>query len=158
MNVPPRIESYREEYASEFARLNREWLDAHDLYEKEDGSHLYSPDETILRSGGKIFVALDRGSLVGTCALIKVSPVEFELVKLTVARSARGQGLGRRLTEHAIREAREMGASKITLLSSTKLTAAVRLYESLGFVRKSIPADQPYETADVYMELEFSNA
>ena len=39
-------------------------------------------------------------------------------------------------------------------MSSTKLTAALALYESLGFVRKALPSDQPYETADVYMELD----
>lgn len=158
MDNPIQIESYRHEFASEYARINREWLDAHGLYEDEDGAHLYSPDDTILSAGGKIYVAMQEDNVVGTCALIKISSTEYELVKLTVAQRVRGQGLGRRLTEHAIQEAHELGASIVTLLSSSKLSAAIQLYDSLGFVSKPLPKDQPFETADIYMELDLSMA
>ncbi len=47
-----------------------------------------------------------------------------------------------------------MGARKMVLVSSSRLGAALRLYETLGF-RHVPPPDQPaYATADVYMELE----
>jgi len=44
----------------------------------------------------------------------------------------------------------------VILFSSSKLGAALKLYESLGFKDKLAPSDQPYETADVYMELEMA--
>ena len=156
MDSPTRITSYQDKFASDFARLNREWLDAHDLYEEEDGVHLYTPNESILSSGGMIFVALQGERVVGTCALVKMSQVEFELIKLAVDPKVRGQGLGLRLTEHAIRQAQRLGATKVSLLSSTKLTAAVKLYQSMGFVEKSLPESQPYLTADLYMELDLA--
>lgn len=80
----------------------------------------------------------------------------FEIAKLSVDKDVRGEGLGRRLTQYAIDRARQLHATTVALVSSTKLTTALRLYESMGFVHKPLPASQPYATADVYMELELS--
>ena len=87
-----------------------------------------------------------------------MSPGVFELAKLAVDPVLRGEGLGRRLTVHAIGRARALGAQTVALVSSTKLATALRLYESLGFVHKPLPAHQPYATADVYMELALGQA
>jgi hypothetical protein len=43
---------------------------------------------------------------------------------------------------------------RVVLVSSTRLGAALRLYEKLGFEHRPPPAVQAYATADVYMELE----
>ena len=123
----------------------------------EDGTQLYSPRETILERGGEIYIAVKGAKVVGTCALIRLSPSIFEVAKLTVSREMQGKGLGRRLTYFAIDRARVLGAARVGLLSSTKLETALRLYESIGFKRKPLPADQPYITADVYMELELDD-
>ncbi len=50
--------------------------------------------------------------------------------------------------------AKQMGIKRIILVSNSKLTTAVRLYESLGFSHVPLPGDLEYDTADVYMELE----
>ncbi len=152
------IVAFRDEHARAFAQLNRAWLDAFDLYEEADGKHLYSPRETILSIGGEIFVAEERGEVVGTVALIPASEGEFEIAKLAVSPESRGGGLGRRLTQLAIERARERGAVRVFLLSSSKLEAALKLYESLGFEHKQRPMDSPYETADVYMVLELDRS
>ena len=76
------------------------------------------------------------------------------VAKLAVAHEARGQGLGRRLAELALNRASERGATRVVLLSSSKLGPALKLYESLGFEHRPMPGHQPYETADVYMERE----
>jgi putative acetyltransferase len=152
------IVAYQDRHADDFARLNREWLDSFGLYEEPDGKHLYSPREYILDPGGEIFIAENGGRVVGTCALVPVSDNVFEVAKLAVAHEARGQGLGRRLAELALNRARERGATRVVLLSSSKLGPALKLYESLGFEHRPVPGHQPYETADVYMELEMSSA
>ena len=41
----------------------------------------------------------------------------------------RGQGIGRLLLEHAIRQARTMGAKSVFLGSNARLVSAVHLYE-----------------------------
>ncbi len=149
--------NYDDKFAEDFARLNREWLDAFALYEDADGKQLYFPRETILERGGEIYIAVKGAQVVGTCALVRLSPSIFEVAKLSVSLEAQGQGLGRRLTRFAIDRARAVGAARVGLLSSTKLEKALRLYESIGFKRKPLPVDQPYLTADVYMELELDD-
>lgn len=148
------IVAYRDCHADGFARLNREWLDRFGLYEQADGEQLYSPRICILEGGGEIFIAEEKGRVVGTCALMQVSARVFELAKLAVATEYRGEGLGRRLAERALAHARDRGARSVVLLSSSKLGPALALYESLGFRHRPLPEDQPYATADVYMELE----
>jgi GNAT superfamily N-acetyltransferase len=152
------IVGYEDKYADDFARLNREWLDRFGLYEEADGKQLYSPRQEIIDSGGEIFIAVKDGRVVGTCALVRMSLGMFELAKLAVDQETRGAGLGRRLSEFAIERARELGATRVALVSSTKLTTALRLYESMGFMHMPLPASQPYATADVYMELELGEA
>jgi putative acetyltransferase len=149
-----RIVAYQDKHADEFARLNREWLDRFELYEEADAKHLYSPRETILDIGGEIFVAEVGNRVVGTCALVPLSDEVFEVAKLAVSADSRGEGLGRRLAEFAMKRAWDRGASRVTLLSSSKLGPALKLYESLGFKSMPLPSSQPYETADVYMECE----
>ena len=42
------------------------------------------------------------------------------------------------------------------LVSNSRLAAALKLYEQLGFRYAPLPATMPYATADVYMELDLA--
>ena len=106
--------------------------------------------------GGEIFIAEKQARVVGTCALIPVSEVVFEIAKLVVSQESRGEGLGRRLVHRALAHARRLGAARVALMSNHQLGPALKLYESLGFENRPIPKDQPYQTADVYMELDMA--
>ena len=149
-----RIEPFTAEHAEAFAALNRAWLVAHDLIEPHDEEQLDDPWKEILNPGGQIFVALEGHDVVGVCAAIPYGREAFEVAKLSVAPSAQGRGLGRRLVEHCVAFARDRGARRMVLVSSTRLQAALKLYESMGFRRGPVPADVQYVTADVYMELD----
>jgi ribosomal protein S18 acetylase RimI-like enzyme len=146
-----KIEPFRPEHAARFETLNRAWLVQHGLIEPADEPQLTRPIETILDPGGAILVALDGEEVIGTCAIMPHGANEFELVKLAVAPSARGQGIGRQLIEACLNLARQRGARRVDLLSSSKLSAALRLYERAGFRHAPLPAHNPYATADVYM-------
>jgi putative acetyltransferase len=152
--VDAEIVPLRTEHAAAFATLNRAWLDAYALYEPADEPQLTDPEGAIGERGGTVLVALRGDVVVGTAALAPHGPHELELVKLSVAEHARGSGLGRRLVEACIARAREAGARRLLLVSSSRLASALRLYESLGFAHRPLPAWVPYATADVYMELE----
>lgn len=149
-----RIEAFRAEHAAAFEALNRAWLVDHGLYEAPDEAQLSNPWGTIIEPGGQIFVALRRDEVLGTCAVIPHQTGIFELAKLAVAPQARGRGLGRALAEACVGLARRRGIGRIVLLSSSRLGAALSLYESVGFRRRPLPPDVPYATADVYMELD----
>jgi GNAT superfamily N-acetyltransferase len=148
------IVRFEDEHAEAFARLNRAWLIRYDLLEEGDRKQLERPRESILAGGGEIFVALVEGVVVGTCAAIVRDADTVELAKLAVADGATGRGIGRSLTLEAIAWARARGANRVVLVSSTRLTSALRLYERLGFAYRSLPADPGYATADIYMELD----
>jgi len=49
--------------------------------------------------------------------------------------------------------ARRRGDHTVMLLSNHRLTAALRIYERLGFVRRPFPEPPAYADADVYMEI-----
>lgn len=147
------IVGYADEYARAFDALNRAWLEHYELFEESDRKHLEHPRTSILATGGEIFFALANGEVVGTCAAIVCDAETIELAKLAVREDVRGLGIGRALTEAALAWARERRARRVILVSSTKLRAALQLYERLGFRHGPVPADAAYVTADVYMEL-----
>jgi ribosomal protein S18 acetylase RimI-like enzyme len=153
-----KIIGYEDCFASDFARLNRDWLEAFGLLEPADSKHLDSPRESIIEPGGAILLAVDEGSVVGTCAILRIGPKIVELAKLSVVPEAQRQGIGRRLTLAAIDHALAMGAERMILVSNSKLVSAVRLYESLGFKHAPLPASVGYATANVYMELALAPA
>jgi putative acetyltransferase len=77
--------------------------------------------------GGGIFPT--EGLPHGTC----------ELVKMYLLPEARGTGLGTRLIEQCLQQAREAGFSKIYLESMPELKNALKVYERFGFVYLNRP-------------------
>jgi putative acetyltransferase len=141
--------------AAAFRRLNEEWITRFFRIEPKEELVLADPQRTILDPGGRIFFATAAERCVGCCALIRIREREFEVAKTAVEPSYQGAGIGRRLLDAAIEEARNVGARRLYLETNHVLTPAIRLYESVGF--KHMDADRivpsAYERADVYMEL-----
>ena len=148
------ITTLRPEHFAAFEALNRDWLVANELLEAADEVYLNDPDGHILAVGGQVFVALEDGVVIGTCGVVPTEPYVFEVVKLAVASSARGRGIGRLLVDACLAHARQSGARQVVLLSNSRLVAALRLYERVGFRYAPLPASNPYVTGDVYMVLE----
>ena len=77
-----------------------------------------------------------RGS--GAVGVVGVKPLIAgiaEIKRLYVVPEARGTGLGRRVTERAIAEARAKGYDRVRLdTHRSSMTAAIALYRRLGFV------------------------
>lgn len=129
------IVPYRPAYKKHFRALNEAWLREHFSVEPEDAALLADPNGRIVRRGGAVLFALRDGEVVGTCALLRHRADVWELAKMAVAAPLRGQGLGRRLAEAAIDEARRRGARTLFLETSPALKPALALYRSLGFRR-----------------------
>ena len=141
---------FERRYAADFKRLNIEWLEKYFRVEPIDEEVLSRPLR-ILRNGGAIFLARHRGAIVGTCALLDAGNGRFELSKMAVSAGHQGLGIGRKLLETAIAEYLSRGARELFLESNSKLTPAITLYESAGFVHSPRPAPSHYERSDVYM-------
>ena len=147
------IVPYAPRHRERFRELNLAWIMEHFRVEDADRRALDDPEGYILGHGGHIFIAEAGGRVVGGCALLRNDDGSFELAKMVVDGSVRGQGVGRALGEAAIDMARSLGASQVELLSNTSLTPAISLYRSLGFVEAPLPPND-YERANIRMVLE----
>ena len=85
-------------------------------------------------AGGAFDVLVDaNGILVGCVGLRALDATTCELRKMYLQKHVRGQGLGRRLLEHALDRAKSLGFERVTLETASVLTDAIRLYTSYGF-------------------------
>lgn len=103
-----------------------------------------------LAEGGEIIVAEDAaGSIVGAVAYFGPHSApradffapEWPIIRmLVVDPAARGQGVGRRLTEECVESARRDGATTIALHTSPAMEVALAMYLRMGFrLERKVP-------------------
>ena len=149
------IVAYTPDRRDAWKRLNTDWLvEGGFALEAKDHLTLDDPEGQILSRGGHIFFAERGGLPVGCCGLIAMSDGGYEVTKMTVRPEARGGGLALRLLEACEAAARNAGAHRLYLETSSTLGPALGLYARFGFVNLP-PQPTPYARADVWMEKRF---
>ncbi|KQR36439.1 GNAT family N-acetyltransferase [Microbacterium sp. Leaf159] len=86
-----------------------------------------------------LYVARESGRIVGMATLATAPLVtgwHGSIEDVVVDQSARGQGIARLLLEAIIDEAQRRGLTTLDLTSRPSRESALRLYESVGFVRR----------------------
>ena len=83
--------------------------------------------------GGAFDVVEDEGRIVGSVGLYALEGGVCELRKMYLARETRGQGLGKRVLEHALDRARALGFRRVELETASVLVEAIGLYTRYGF-------------------------
>jgi putative acetyltransferase len=105
--------------------------------------------------GSYYYVATIDEKVVGGCGIFPTENLPLgtcELVKLYVAKEARGTGLGKQLMEKSMSWAKENGYTQVYLESMPELKKAVSIYEKVGFQ----PLDHPlgnsgHDGCDIWM-------
>ncbi len=87
---------------------------------------------------GTLLIAVENGWAAGLVGLRKLDAATCEMKRLFVRPMHRGTGLGRRLAEAAIADARRKGYARMRLDTLPSMKEAHALYDRLGF--KPIPA------------------
>ncbi len=138
-----------------FRTLNEEWIIRYFHLEPKDREVLGDPQTYILNPGGAILMAMVDGVAAGCCALQVMSDQTLEISKMAVSPAYQGIGIGKKLMQAIIEEGRRKGARRLYIETNDKLSPAVTLYSSCGFL--PVPGDRlkpsPYARANVHLEL-----
>ena len=109
----------------------------------------------LLKAGGVLVGAFDGDRLVGFMIHDRCLAEGFDrLVALHVTTTHRHRGIGRALTEEAVRRARSAGAERL-YVSATPTRRTVDFYRQQGFVPLATPNARmlALEPDDIHMEL-----
>ena len=105
--------------------------------------------DTVEKDNFRYFVAEEAGEILGYCGFLFVLD-EAEIPNVCVKSSARKQGVGKKMMNELIEEAKKLGISTLFLEVRESNAAARALYKSLGFAEDGIRKnfyEQPVEHA-----------
>jgi putative acetyltransferase len=97
-----------------------------------------------------VFLVAHRGSeLVGTGALVPVSPVTAEIKRMSVAAPYQRQGIGRLILDHLLEQAHAQGYRHIQLETTATWQQAINFYQKAGFRLTHVTAGDAYFWLDL---------
>lgn len=150
-----RLVTYQPQHRLRFKEINEQWITRAYVMEEEDIKTLEDPETYILKGGGKIYIALYKGRVVGSCAYLNMGEGVYEMIKFAVDEEYRGLKIGKMLVEESIESIRQLNANKIILFSNRKGSAkAIAMYHKLGFSEIPLGSSE-FARADIKMELVF---
>jgi putative acetyltransferase len=96
-------------------------------------SDLKDISQCYLAPGGTFKILEHSGQIIGSYGLYPLSLRSCELRKMYLVAEYRGRGLGKRMMDDALREAKTRGFREMVLETNSCLQEAVGLYRAYGF-------------------------
>ena len=111
--------------------------------------------EWAMDKGVQYYLLEEDGRAKGCAALEKASPETCYLERLAVLPEFRRKGLGRRLVDHALDQAKNLGVSKVEIGLIDWQTDLKQWYAGLGFSNKNTAEFEhlPFPVAFMFIEL-----
>jgi ribosomal protein S18 acetylase RimI-like enzyme len=90
---------------------------------------------------GHCYIGEVDSAVIGVYVLLPTRPDTVELVNVAVAEERHGQGFGKQLVNHAVRQAKELGFATIEVGTGSTGVAQLALYQKCGFRMTAIDRD-----------------
>ncbi|WP_052256527.1 GNAT family N-acetyltransferase [Salinicoccus sp. YB14-2] len=90
---------------------------------------------------GECFVAEDGKQIIGVYVLLPTRPETVELVNVAVSEKFHGKGIGKKLVEDAVEEAKRKGYKTIEVGTGNSSIGQLVLYQKCGFRISGIDID-----------------
>lgn len=100
-----------------------------------------------IERGDPGYVAVVDGEVVGWCDITRLDrPIHAHrgALGMGIVAAYRGRGLGRKLIDATVAQARKAGFVRIELLVHSDNARAIALYDKVGFVREGVQRDAIY--------------
>lgn len=110
--------------------LRERWGDAFDPSYNDDLSDI---DASYAQQGGDVLVIEDDGRLAAIGVLVPRSSEQGQLVRISVASTDRGKGLGRAVVAALVAQAHRRGMTEVIIRADTPWESALGLYRACGF-------------------------
>ncbi len=94
------------------------------------------------KPGSQYWVAEEDGRILGGCGIFATEGLPEgcgEMVKLYLLADARGRGIGKKLMQKSLEEAKNAGYKKIYIETMPELERSIQIYEKAGFERLKHP-------------------
>lgn len=144
------IVPYQTKYKQDFIELNLAWIEKYFKVEPQDVEMLNNIEQ-IIAAGAMIYFALEADTVIATCMVMPKNDQVWEICKLAADENYQGRGAGSAVLEACMNYAKNRGAKKLLIVTNTILSAAMHLYEKVGF--RETPIDEmEYERVDIQLE------
>lgn len=90
---------------------------------------------------GELFVAEDTKQIIGVYVLLPTRPETVELVNVAVSEKFQGKGIGKKLVEDVVEEAKRKGYKTIEVGTGNSIIGQLVLYQKCGFRISGIDID-----------------
>lgn len=114
---------------------------AHDLFTQLNATLTQRPLRQLFSDGNEVFVVCckDQGEIIGMASMAiytVISGYKGMVEDVVVDSNHRGKGIGRKLMDRLLEEAKQRNLDEVLLFTGHHRTPAINLYKSLGFVLK----------------------
>ena len=156
MTIVPAETAEQIEQARHLFREYQSWLEIDLCFQNFERELAKLPGD-YAQPAGRLLLAYEESQLAGCVALRRIDERICEMKRLFLRTEFRGHGLGRRLIETIIHEAKRIGYERMRLDTlPPKMNDAIDLYRSYGFKEIASYYDNPVPGA-IFMQLDLTS-